>query len=220
MSKMSRLNGNRGMFIALEGIDGCGKTTLAKMLADSMSKEATVYLTREPWQDDIRQRIYQSKCSKEGLFLFMADRAKHVEEAIQPAIDHENVVITDRYMFSNAAYQGYTILRDSGERPSDEWQMSKMVNQILEMNCNLFPYPDHVFIIDIPVDVALERIRKSGREIVDAFERIDVLEAVRENFLYIGKSYMNITVIDGTQSSEEMLKVVLDIIADKAKLRP
>jgi dTMP kinase len=99
------------LFIAIEGLDRVGKTTLAQSLAESLRKVTPVTLTREPGAiPAIRDMIADRSIPltpKAIFFLFCADRAQHVEEVICPALASGNLVITDRFFASSIAYQGW-----------------------------------------------------------------------------------------------------------------
>ncbi|MBW1992587.1 MAG: dTMP kinase, partial [Deltaproteobacteria bacterium] len=104
----------RGFFIVLEGVDGAGKSTQARLLAEALKqRHYQVVLTREPWDSPAGKKIREylnGPCRhltpQEELALFMADRREHVETVIRPALRQGRVVISDRYYFSSAAYQG------------------------------------------------------------------------------------------------------------------
>ena len=106
----------RGVFITLEGIDGCGKSTQFKMLADALSNRGLeVVVTREPGGTVLGERMRAVLLSNESrnlapaaeLFLMAADRAQDVAEVIKPALEAGRVVISDRYADSTVAFQGY-----------------------------------------------------------------------------------------------------------------
>jgi len=104
-----------GLFITLEGIDGCGKTTQAALLAESLRKAGhSVCLTREPGGTAVGERIRELLLSPDRtipaeaeLFLYLADRSIHVSEVVQPALDAGQVVVCERHADSTLAYQGY-----------------------------------------------------------------------------------------------------------------
>jgi len=106
----------RGVFITLEGIDGCGKSTQFKMLAEALSNRGIeVVVTREPGGTVLGERMRAVLLSNESrnlapaaeLFLMAADRAQDVSEVIRPALEAGVVVISDRYADSTVAFQGY-----------------------------------------------------------------------------------------------------------------
>ncbi len=106
----------RGVFITLEGIDGCGKSTQFQMLADALSDRGReVVVTREPGGTALGERMRAVLLSNESrslapaaeLFLMAADRAQDVAEVIRPALGAGRIVISDRYADSTVAFQGY-----------------------------------------------------------------------------------------------------------------
>ena len=104
-----------GLFITLEGIDGCGKSTQIEMLADELRKRAvSPLITREPGGTDMGERIRRllseagnRMAARTELLLIIAARAQHVRELIRPALVAGRVVISDRYTDSSVAFQGY-----------------------------------------------------------------------------------------------------------------
>ena len=142
------------MFITFEGIDGCGKTTQAKLLAESLEKAGyKVLITREPggteFADKIRSIVKDSSIKIDGLteyLLFASARADHIEKVIKPALKENIIVICDRFIDSSYAYQGY----------------GKNVDLEFIINTNKFIigdlYPDLTFYIDISPKEAMKRI--------------------------------------------------------------
>ena len=165
---------NRGFFITLEGLDGAGKTTQLRLLAEALrAKGLDPLTTREPtsgpWGQKIRElarRGRQGVAPDEELDYFVRDRAEDVE-VIVPALLAGRPVLSDRYILSNVAYQ--TAL---GLDPQ----------YILKRNAS-FPWPDLIVILEIPVAEGLRRIA-SGREcgLDAAFEQRGYLEKVKAVF--------------------------------------
>jgi dTMP kinase len=164
----------KGFLIALEGIDGSGKSTQAEMLAASLKKDGhQVVLTREPTHGPAGQRLQRYLLGPsrhlspaEELDLFMADRREHVAQIIKPALERGQVVLTDRYYYSSVAYQGAL-----GLDPND----------ILAANEAFAPVPDLVFILELPVTQALARLAKKGkaaRQVSESFPYLKRVEAV------------------------------------------
>ncbi len=161
----------RGVLIALEGIDGSGKSTQAEMLAASLKKDGhQVVLTREPTHGPAGQKLqsYLLGPSRhlspgEELDLFMADRREHVAQIIKPALERGKVVLTDRYYYSSVAYQGAL-----GLDPND----------ILAANEAFAPGPDLVIILELPVTEALARLAKKGKAARQVSESLPYLKQV------------------------------------------
>ncbi len=105
----------RGMFVSLEGVDGCGKTTQQKLLAERLTKYGfRVRMTREPGGCAIAEEIRKIVLAKDDLgmcaeteaLLFAAARAQHVREVILPAVEKGEIVLCDRFVDSSLVYQG------------------------------------------------------------------------------------------------------------------
>lgn len=168
----------RGFLISLEGIDGSGKSTQAEMLADSLGKDGNqVVLTREPTHGPAGQKLQsyllgpsRHLTATEELDLFMDDRREHVAQVIKPALERGKVVITDRYYYSSVAYQGAL-----GLTPDD----------ILAANEAFAPAPDLVFLLDLPVTEAMQRLAKKGkgaRQVSESFPYLRQVEAIYASF--------------------------------------
>ncbi len=189
-------------FITFEGIDGSGKSTQARFLADYLSGRGTkVFFTKEPGEGKLGEAIRTEILDRRDididpyaeLCLFCADRAQHVREVMLPRLKDGYTVICDRYYDSTLAYQG------SG-RPLDPDLVFRMA-----MASSLGVEPDITFFLSIPVEQALLRLRdRGGRNKMDEepFEfhsRVD--RGYRE---LIAKGIPRIKVIEATASPEEV----------------
>jgi dTMP kinase len=187
----------RGVLLAFEGIDGSGKSTQAKLLAElARARGLDVVLTREPtdgpWGRAIRQARFTARLSpKDELAAFLADRKEHVETLIAPALARGALVIVDRYYYSNAAYQGAR-----GLDPKE----------LLALNRAFAPPPDLVLLFDVDPHISLQRITSRG-EGQDLFETLDALTKVRAHFLALDEP--RLTVIDGARATNEVFREVL-----------
>ncbi len=197
----------KGKFIAFEGIDGAGLTTQAELLEKYLrSKKHDVILTKEPTNNLIGGLI-RAALRKEWItsnrtlqLLFSADRAHHVEKEIIPALESGKIVITDRYFLSTIAYG-----------------MVELEKEWLKALNSKFLIPDIIFIIDIPVEVSLERI-KISRFGFELFEERAKLEKVRKNFIELSKEYENCFLIDGNRKIEEVHMDIVRLVEEKLKL--
>jgi len=190
------------MLIVFEGIDGSGKTTISKMLFSYLKKKKynTVWF-REPsdskWGKKIRD-LAHSKDSiplEEELNYFIEDRKINVRINIKPALKNNKIVILDRYYFSTACYQG--------ARGMD-------IENIIKINRKFAPEPDIIFIIDVNVKIALERIKKNRQSKAKLFEKKEFLEKVRKNYLNLNNK--NIKIIDGNNELNTVFNDIKNLL--------
>jgi len=141
-------------FITFEGVEGCGKTTQIRMLADALKQAGKeVLLTREPGgcpiSDKIRAILLDAGNSemtpKAELLLYAAARAQHIAEVIRPALKSGAIVLCDRFTDATVAYQGFG-------RGLDQ-KLIKELNETATADCR----PDLTILIDCPVETGLER---------------------------------------------------------------
>lgn len=162
------------MFITFEGPEGSGKSTAIQLIAEKLRSEGvTVLTTREPGAGDFGQQIRSmllhgnSMPALSELFLFLADRANHVETIIRPALEAGAVVLCDRHADSTVVYQGARGL-DKG--------MLRQLNSIATKGL----VPDLTLLFDIEPSLGLSRIQDKDR--LDR-EPLPFHEAVRQGFL-------------------------------------
>jgi dTMP kinase len=190
---------NEGMLIVFEGIDGTGKSTHAKRLASyfsSLGREVVLSHepTNGPWGRKLRESASTGRLgAEEELEYFLRDRKEHVEQLINPSLADGKVVILDRYYFSTMAYQG---LR--GFDPE----------QIRQKNEAFAPVPDLLIVLDLDVDLALQRITGRGDQ-ANHFEKREALEKIRETFLRL-RDEPFVRVIDASQSMDEIAAQIVD----------
>ncbi|MHA1211870.1 MAG: dTMP kinase [Candidatus Heimdallarchaeota archaeon] len=187
-----------GLLIAFEGIDGTGKSTIAKLLKDKLVAIGyNVVIFKEPTNETeagkkIRASYSEGRVSLEQeLQWFIEDRAWNVKTRIQPALKQNKIVFLDRYFFSTACYQG--------ARMNGDW------TGILQTNRSQFPEPDLTIIFDLDPEIALDRIMKDRNE-SNTFEGLDYLTQVRGLFLeiYTNDEIGNYLKVDSTKSIEEI----------------
>lgn len=182
-----------GLFIVFEGLDGAGKTTQVRLLAERLRRagHGVVCLkepTEGPWGQKIRRVAQHGRhgvTPEEELAWFMADRRDDVERNIRPALERGQVVLLDRYYFSTMAYQGAL----NGD-PDD----------IRRRNEAFAPIPDVVLLLEISPAEGLERVLQDRR--LDGFERLDYLERVAALFAQMHFPYFRR--IPATQSPENV----------------
>ena len=191
-----------GVLVNLEGIDGCGKSTQSKLLLEKLEEEGEkVIILKEPTKRPHGQKLWdvlhgKRKASNEEILeLFVLDRKQHVEEKIQPALDDGTVVLMDRYYYSSMAYQVAGGID---------------VEEIREMHV-FAPRPDVVLIFDLPVSVALERVK--GHSFADEFEKDEHLEKVREAYLDLENDPL-VRIVDATGTPEEIFEDVWRLVSE------
>ena len=189
---MSRSNAP-GWLVVVEGIDGAGKSTVVRRLAECCNARGLPCVTsaeptRGPWGMKLRQSMTEGRLSlEEELGLFLKDRAEHVERLIRPSLAAGKVVLLDRYYLSTAAYQGAR-----GAEPE----------MILEMNERFAPRPDLVLLLDFDPDGGLARIRARG-DAPNTFEVAEQLRTVRNIFLGLERPF--IRRVDASRPADEVL---------------
>ena len=186
--------GKQGLLIAFEGIDGTGKSTQISMLDEHLvALGDEVAPTREPTDGPYGRMIRSMFTSRhklsaeEELRLFMDDRREHVRDFISPALAAGKIVLTDRYYFSTAAYQGA-----AGHDPVT----------IIAENEAFAPIPDLVLLLDLSPAEGARRIRSGRGEVLNDFEQEDELARVATVFAGLDMDY--IKRVDASGSPEEV----------------
>jgi dTMP kinase len=206
-----------GFFLALEGGEGVGKSTQARMLADWLrAKGHEVVSTFEPGGTPVGQRLRTELLGVRGdgaalspraeALLFAADRAEHVATVIRPALARGAVVVSDRFVDSSIAYQG------AGRElePGDVARISRWATDGLR--------PDLTVLLDLPPEVALQRL-----DIPDRLESesIDFHHRVRSHFLSLAAaSTASYVVIDATLAPEQIAAQLQERLAPMLPLSP
>lgn len=190
---------SRPLFIVFEGIDGSGKSTQARHLAEYLKSESVpVILTSEPSDSPAGLRIKSMDARLDPQTetqMFMEDRRHHVQNVILPSLAAGYSVICDRYVYSSVAYQG-----SQGISP----------DEILVRNFEFAPIPDMVFLIEIPVEIAIDRIKKNREGNFSAFEKLESLKQVDK--VYRSLDRKEIIRIDGTQIEQRVTQTIIDIV--------
>ena len=192
-----------GLLITLEGIEGSGKSTQASRLRDALLADGIpVCLTREPGGSPLAERVRDLILQAAGdeplapgteLLLFLAARAQHMARTVRPALERGEVVVCDRFTDATVAYQG-------GGRTIPEAFLTSL-NEWVTGGLK----PARTYILDVPVDLGLERARKRTGAVPDRFETESraFFEAVRARYLEIARREPErIVVLRGTDSEE------------------
>jgi dTMP kinase len=195
------------VLLALEGVDGSGKTTQGHLLAEALRQRGVeVVLTREPTAFSAGEKLRQYLAGPnrhltpaEELALFLEDRREHVAKVIRPALAAGQVVITDRYYYSSVAYQGAL-----GLDPAS----------ILAANEAFAPRPDVVFILILPPKSAMARLARNPARNRQVSERQDYLEHVAA--IYASLTGPQIHRVDAARPSEvvhaDLLAIALKVL--------
>lgn len=194
-----------GRFISFEGIDGSGKSTQARMLAERLRRTGqTVVLTREPGgstgAEEIRRLVLEGDpdrwSAETEILLFTAARRDHLEKTIRPALAAGAVVITDRFADSTRIYQGIT-----------RGDLRASVDALHDLMIGVDP--DLTLLIDIDPGVGLSRaVARAGSELRFEDMGVDVQRQMRTGFLHLAAKTPRIEVIDGAGSADGVAELV------------
>jgi dTMP kinase len=208
----------RGLFIVFEGGEGSGKSVQAQLLANQLRQTGrNVVVTREPGGTRIGEQIRDITHDTENVdldpvaeaYLMAASRAQHVRETIAPALEDGKIVISDRFVDSSIAYQGYG--RNLGAK------------EIVALNKLAVDgaTPDLVIFLDAPPDVGLARLEKEGKQ----KDRLDMLqkdfyERVHAGYLALAKNNPSrYVVVDATKPIEDVASSIWKIVTNFLKTR-
>lgn len=207
------MNDKKGMFIVFEGIDGSGKTTQARLLAERLESmgrkvcltaEPTSYSSGKALREALGGKVKKTECQM--AVMFVEDRIvhnTHPEEGIRILLDKGVDVICDRYYYSTLAYQGQ----------STDYEWVKAMN----LKCPEIRRPDLCIYVDLLPAQSLERISR-GRESVEIYENEETLTAVRNRFLSVIDDLSetdDICKIDGYRTVEEVAEDIFKTVEKK-----
>jgi len=190
------------MFIVFEGIDGSGKDTIINKISHWLAEQNVAHITTfEPGNvlgGNVRNIIKEHKkldVEAETL-LFLADRKEHIEHVVKPALKLGLWVLQNRYMLSTVAYQG---------------AKGMSVDTIYELfDKFILLKPNICFLLDVPAEVAYQRIRRRGSKI-DKFENITYLTIVRKLYLKYAQDW-NCKIVDATQRPDDVYKEIRGVL--------
>ncbi|MEX0908002.1 MAG: dTMP kinase [Gemmatimonadota bacterium] len=194
------------MFIVFEGVEGCGKSTQAKRLSDSLAGQGIdAILTREPGGTPVGEEIRRALLhggavpARAELLLMLAARAAFVEEVVQPALERGRVVIADRFELSSLAYQGY-----GRGLPLDEVR-----------SANAFATgglrPDLTILLHVPPGLgAARRAGAAADRIERAGEAFHV--AVARAYRLLSQTEPGIEVVDGAGSEDTVHAAIIELL--------
>lgn len=201
----------KGLFITFEGADGSGKTTQLNNIKTFLEEKGfDVVVTREPGSLELGQKIRNILLHYDGvvadrceIFLFLADRAQHVETFIKPAIEEGKIVLCDRHTDSTIAYQGYGREQDV--------ELLKNLNEIAVNGLK----PDLTMLFDVSTETAQERVG-SEKDRMEA-AGIEFHRKVRQGYLELYKENPDrIKLINANNSIETVFedakKIIIDLI--------
>ncbi len=197
----------KGLFITFEGADGCGKTTQLTLLDEYFNKAGRkTLLTREPGAGILGAKIREILLNYDGevspnceSFLFLADRAQHVEGMIKPALEEGTIVLCDRYTDSTLAYQGYGRELDM--------ERIKYLNNLATSGLK----PDLTIVFDVDIETSLSRVGKSKDRMESA--GVDFFNRVRRGYLEIAKQEPDrVKILDSSDTIENVHRKVIELV--------
>jgi dTMP kinase len=197
------------MLVTLEGIDGSGKTSAWEALRDADLGAETTF-TREPTDSWYGEAVARSISDDDAdslaeLFLYTADHADHLSSVVRPALDRDDLVISDRYSDSRYAYQGATL----AEHP----QLEDALAFVQEIHEPWTRPPDLTLYFDVAPEVGARRAGATNK-----FEQAEYLQSVADNYeRLIDADPGRFVRIDAEQSQDAVRRAVLDAVRDRDK---
>jgi dTMP kinase len=191
-----------GKLVVFEGIDGSGKTTVHNILKEMLSDYDCFVFSKEPTDGVYGRKVKEmlregTGCSEELLYTILKDRAEHVDNVINPALERGKIVVLDRYFISNMVYQG---------------RSSFDLNYVLVINRMIAPEPDLVVYFDVTVEEALKRLMASRKEF-SVFETGEELMRVRDNYESV-LGLFNTYRVDAMKNVEEVVDEVKSMLLE------
>lgn len=210
-------NTSKGKYIALEGIDGSGKSTQLHLIADALRKDSfPVTLTSEPQIDSVIGKIIREVLFKRITmpptafqYLYSADRVMNQEEVVKPALEKGNMVLSHRSLWSVIPYG----VMDKGlTNYEEDAAQVLLVAQGLLSHYHQFLTPDATFYLRVPVDIAMKRLSQMNKT-KDLYEKKEKLSQIAKGYEWeIDKFPQKFVVIDGTKSESEITSDIVTYI--------
>ena len=200
------------LFITFEGADGCGKTTQIELVNKYLQEKGyKTLVTREPGAKGLGEKLREILLNYEGevspnceSFLFLADRAQHVDCIIKPALKNNTIVLCDRHTDSTIAYQGYGRQLDIQE--------IKKLNDIAVNGLK----PDLTIVFDIDIETSMQRVGKTKDRMESA--GMEFFNRVRNGYLAIAKDEPNrVKVINSADTIENIHTKVVELVEEVIK---
>lgn len=208
----------QGRFIAIEGPDGSGKTSIIQALRQKLEQDGLeVVTTREPGGSPIAEQIRQVILDVDNhamdvrteALLYAASRRQHLVETILPNVQAGKLVISDRFVMSSLAYQG--MARGIGLDPV--WAINQFAID--------GQMPDLTLLVDVPAEVGLERIQAAkGQRQYDRLDRESLAfhQRVRQTYLDLAQDWANLEILDGQKSIEAVTQECYDILQKRGMI--
>jgi dTMP kinase len=190
----------RGVFVCIEGLDGCGKTTQAKLLVGGLKRDYDAVYTAEPSKGKIGEFIkkHYLHTDKRGLIvvealLFAADRFEHLKSEVLPRLDEGKVVVSDRYVYSSLAYQGAAGLD------------LKWIEQINEHAIR----PGLALFVDVEPEIVIRRLKRK-KSVMESLENQRKVRKIYLEFVEKGE----LVSVDGNRSKRKVADDIAGVVSD------
>lgn len=201
-----------GLFVTVEGIDGAGKSTVVNTIQTEYKQSIVSKEPSELWTGDAVYRSITSDNTNPftDFYLFMADRAHHIDNIIKPGLKDDMLVISDRFADSTRAYQFNAL---NNELPHGEEYTEQYIDDLMK-HWNI--QPDLTIYLDISVDTSIERC--DGE---DKYEDREFLEQVSQRYDYLQDKYNDrYVVVNGERNKDQVKQDVIDIIREHESFEP
>lgn len=189
-----------GLFISIDGIDGCGKSTQIELLANWLRENhQSVTVVRDPGGTKLGEALREILLHREEIplsmqaemLMYMASRAQLVNEVILPTLEKGECLVADRFLLANVVYQG----SGGGLETETIWNVGGVATGGLS--------PDQTFVLDLPADVAMARL--SGKRDRLESRGVEYMSRVRDGFIEEAKHLGDqCLILDATESIESI----------------